>query len=97
MSIVYAIIGFIVFWGALALALIWLGLYLWDEHKALLANLWLWVRVFVLRRPIHMTRSGAYRMVRYAKYHKRKMWLPRQIIAGCIRYSRRVGWKSEDE
>ncbi|GAA4391679.1 hypothetical protein [Hymenobacter koreensis] len=97
MNTLYHYLGLLVFWSAVAIAAYVVSLALWDRWNvhAYLVNYWLWVKVFVFRRPLHMTYASAYRMNRYAKRRKWKMQVPRNIIARCIRHSKRIGWKPE--
>lgn len=99
MNSIYHWLGFLVFWGAIALFLYLLGIFLWERWNGAgrVANYWLWFKVFVLRSPLYLTKSKSYWLVHYAKNHKWKMQVPRNIIARCIRYSRQRGYKPEEE
>jgi hypothetical protein len=96
---IYTCIGAVVFWCAVALCSYLLGSWALEKSNAAgyIANYWLWFKVFVLRRPIHMTYNKARFLTNYGKQYKRKLWLPRDIIARCIRYSKHIGWKPETE
>lgn len=92
MESIYHWVGVLVVWAAMV-ALGTAASYLFYEFviKPHIGNAWLWVKIFVLRKPWDLTREGARRMTSaYQKTSQLAGW-ERDMIAYCIKRSRRNG------
>lgn len=97
LNTLYHCVGFLVCWGAVAVALYVGCHYLPERLTEELKDYWLWVRTYVLRYPRRMKEGQVeILMIFFQRPRKLAPW-KRNLLAYTIRYSRARGYKPETE
>lgn len=97
MTTIYTTLGFLVFWGAVAVALKLAYEHLPERTREELKDYWLWARTYVLRHPRRMKEGQVEILMRFFQRPRRLAPWKRNLLAYTIRYSRRKGYKPETE